>query len=186
MTQPLVQNQSAAPQLVGDPKQTRIFAVTTIHGENWILGGVVPGSERAGTPDPQNPGHDLPNTAGSQALEIKEMYEDDDGSIQVYALAVPGAEFSNQQVGVILTLSASHISKTMKAARIDLWVAMQQEMSDQTVARLVSTWTQIPSDLIMEHLEEMREELEEAAGDTEPEPPEAGAPVNGTTAGAPS
>jgi hypothetical protein len=190
MTQPAQQQAPQLQSLIRDPKRPRIFSVSTVHGEHWVLYGIVPGSDKVLAPDSAT-GGEVPGSEGTQALQITEMFMSEDGSVDVYALPKAGSEWHRQEIGLIINLHPSG-RKVMTAARGDLWIAMQIPMADRAVADLVSKWTDIPVDMVADHMEDMRAELEEDGEDPEPgvpaEPPEISPPTaNGTpTAGAPS
>jgi len=156
-------------QIVGDPKKPRVFAAQTTVGR-FVVGDFLP--------DPANP--------QAQEVRIAEIFKNDDGSIDVYGLPVlPDSPFRGS--GLIITVSNLHVIQTWTAARVDLWQELQREQSDEMVARLVALWTGLPPNLVAEHLEDLRVELEGEEEEEEEEvpPASAGGPTDPAPAPAP-
>jgi hypothetical protein len=137
MTQPIVQQPNGQPTQAGaqpDPMSPppKLFTVALVNGEMWQLGGFVPGSETTlsrGT-DPNNPatyGKEIEGTAGHQALRIVDMIPNEDASVDVYAVPVPGSEFERQQTAVIITHYPHTVQRTLTIAKFNVWQAMLEE-----------------------------------------------------------
>lgn len=132
---------------------------------------------------------------GAPILIIVSILPDEGGGYEIYALPAEGTKPHESKQAFIFTLSESIVRQTMTVVDRSAWEEIlkpaQESTSDEWVAGLVSKWTSIPEDMIIEHLEEAREELEEIEnGEGEPgEPSETGdtaAALTNGTAGSPS
>jgi hypothetical protein len=121
MTQPA--NPPQNPNLSPPPK---LFAVALCDGEMWQLGQVVPGSDLTKKFDIATK-QEVPGTEGSQAMIIMDMIQNEDMSVEVFALPVPGSELDNQKTGAVLMLYPLTIRRTMTLARFDVWKEMVAE-----------------------------------------------------------
>jgi hypothetical protein len=134
MTQPIVQqpNGQSAPQPDPNRPPPKLFTVALVDGEMWQLGGWVPGSDATlsrGT-DPNDPvtyGKEIEGTAGRQALRIVDMIPNEDASVDVYAVPVPGSEFERQQTAIVITLYPLTIRRTLTIAKFNVWQEMLEE-----------------------------------------------------------
>jgi hypothetical protein len=108
-----------------DPPPPKLYAVLTVTGEIWQAGHPVPGTERTLSVDAQ--GQEIPGTEGQQALIIREMFVNDDSSVEVFCLPVPGSAFDRQKAGVVETIYPLMIQRTFVAARFDVWKDMLEE-----------------------------------------------------------
>jgi len=113
------------PQPLTEAPPPKLYAVLTVTGEIWQAGHPVPGTERTLSVDGQ--GQEIPGTEGQQALVIREMFVNEDSSIEVFCLPVPGSAFDKQQAGVIETIYPLMIQRLFVAARFDVWKEMLEE-----------------------------------------------------------
>jgi hypothetical protein len=106
------------------PPPAKLFTVLTKKGEEWQLGGMVPGSDQQGCFVVAEPGTEPvyhPELQGKQALQIMSLYEREDGAIEVFAAPVLGSIVDQQQMSMILTLYPETIERTTTVARNDEW-----------------------------------------------------------------
>jgi hypothetical protein len=127
--------------LQGDGKGT--FAQIA---ESWRLGDFVPGTNEGD---------------GTQALQIANMLQCEDGSVDVFARPVGQNPLQDKRVGIVIKLLPTVIKVITTAAQLPLWERMQEEQGSEVVASLVSQWLDLPIDLVLEHLEEMTQEANE-------------------------
>ncbi len=113
------------PQPPTEAPPPKLYAVLTVTGEIWQAGHPVPGTERTLSVDGN--GQEVPGTEGQQALIIREMFVNEDSSIEVFCLPVPGSAFDKQQAGVVETIYPLMIQRTFVAARFDVWKEMLEE-----------------------------------------------------------
>jgi hypothetical protein len=153
-------------------KKPRLSTVLTIvNGERWLLGSSEPGSS------PDDP----------ESNRIVDMVQNEDNSVDVFCLPKPESQLVAKQgdVGIVYHLNPNLILRTITLAQREVWDAMRHEMNDHHVAQIASQWLEIPSDMLFEHIQMARDELEAGAAENgepgepgDPEP-EAAAPPNG-------
>jgi hypothetical protein len=149
------------PVLTKKPRLTTVLVAT---GEKWILWSSEPGT------NPEDP----------ESNRIEDMIQNEDNSVDIFCLPKPGSQLFTKQgdIGIVYHLNANLILRTIQLAQREVWDAMRYEMNDHHVAQIASQWLEIPSDMLFEHIQMARDELE--AGQAENgelgEPEEAGEP----------
>jgi hypothetical protein len=175
VTQPAAQQPVHVVRLEGNPTVPRLFSVATLSGQLWKIGEPVP---------------DEPE------WRITSMLPDEEGGVNVFCEPLPGtvaqAYVQKEGASAVIRIFPFNVKQTLSMARIDLWGALQKELDDVVVAKLVSVWTGINEDITLAHIREAHEdqeardngEEEEPDGPEEPGEPEAAqvAPTNGAGA----
>jgi hypothetical protein len=118
-------NQATPAQSSSQPEPPKVFAVSLVTGEIWQLGRPVPGTDQ--TRSVGSDGQEIVQSEGSQTLIVRQMFVNGDGSVDVYALPVPGSAFDKQQTGAIFTLYPLTIQRVLTVARFDVWKDMLED-----------------------------------------------------------